>query len=132
MPQVRLIYFSHASKGTSLQDVQEILETARKFNADAGITGKLCFATQYFLQVIEGPRLEINRLYNRILRDERHQDLVLIGYEETNERLFAGWEMDYAPMTDEINQLISSEDDAINPEFLSYQKALDYLKSDAE
>jgi hypothetical protein len=32
MPQVRLIYFSHASKGTSLQDIQEILETARKFN----------------------------------------------------------------------------------------------------
>jgi len=132
MPQVRLIYFSHASNGTSLQDVQEILETARKFNADAGITGKLYFATQYFMQVIEGPRLDVNRLYNRILRDDRHQELVLIGYEETNERLFAGWEMDYAPMTDEINQLISSEDDAINPEFLSYQKALDYLKSDAE
>ena len=129
MPQVRLIYFSRAAKGTSLQDVQDILETARKFNAEVGITGKLCFATQYFLQVIEGQRLEINRLYNRILRDQRHEDLVLIGYEEITARLFSGWEMDYAPMTDEINQLLSSEDDAINPEFLSYQKALDYLKS---
>lgn len=129
MPQVRLIYFSRAAQGTSLQDVQNILETARHFNAEIGVTGKLCFATQYFLQAIEGPRLEINRLYNRILLDKRHQDLVLIGYEEITERLFSGWEMDYAPMTDEINHLISSEDDAINPEFLSYQKALDYLKS---
>jgi len=130
MPEVRLIYFSHASEGTSLQDVQEILEAARDFNQESGITGKLCFATHYFLQVIEGSRLDVNRLYASIVKDKRHYDVELIGYEEIQDRLFSEWSMDYAPMTDEIDQLIGKDRGEINPEFLNYRTALDYLKSD--
>ncbi|MGE5117002.1 MAG: BLUF domain-containing protein, partial [Betaproteobacteria bacterium] len=46
-----------------------------------------------FLQVLEGGRDAINRLYNRIVVDPRHRDVVLLSYAEITERRFAGWSM---------------------------------------
>ena len=58
-----------------------------------GITGVLCFSDDIFLQVLEGGRSAVNALYNRIAADPRHNDVVLLSYEEIGERRFAGWSM---------------------------------------
>ena len=41
----------------------------------------------------------MNRLYNRITRDPRHSDVVLLSYEEITERHFAGWAMGQVNMS---------------------------------
>jgi len=46
-----------------------------------------------FMQVLEGGRSAVNELYNQIVRDERHRDVVVLHYEEVAERRFAGWTM---------------------------------------
>jgi len=43
--------------------------------------------------VIEGGRATVSQLYSRIIKDERHRDVVLLKYEEITERRFAGWTM---------------------------------------
>jgi hypothetical protein len=43
--------------------------------------------------VLEGGREAVNALYNQIARDPRHQDVVILHYEEVTERRFAGWTM---------------------------------------
>ena len=48
------------------------------------------------MQVLEGGRDEVNALYNTIVRDARHTDVVLLHYEEIGERRFAGWTMGQA------------------------------------
>ena len=45
------------------------------------------------MQVLEGGRGAVNKLYNRIAADPRHSDVELLSYEEIAERRFAGWSM---------------------------------------
>jgi hypothetical protein len=53
----------------------------------------LCFSGEIFLQVLEGGRAQVSQLYNRIAQDPRHRDVVLLSYDEIDERSFAGWAM---------------------------------------
>jgi Sensors of blue-light using FAD len=46
-----------------------------------------------YLQVLEGERMAVNRLYARIVADLRHQDVALLLLEEVSRRRFAGWSM---------------------------------------
>ena len=90
---VRLLYASRPTTPLtpSLQD--SILEQSRARNPKLGITGILCFSEDVFIQVLEGGRDEVCELYNTIVRDERHRDVVVLHYEEVSERRFAGWTM---------------------------------------
>ena len=64
-----------------------------KMTPGAGITGLLCCSSDIFLQVLEGGRLAVNRLYHRFAVDPRHHELMLLRYDEIDERSFAGWAM---------------------------------------
>lgn len=92
---VRLLYASRAVAPIDDRMLDAILDHSRTYNRERGITGILCAneAGSSFLQVLEGGRDEINRLYNRIVRDPRHTDLVLLEYAEIQERRFAHWRM---------------------------------------
>jgi Sensors of blue-light using FAD len=59
----------------------------------------LCFSEGIFLQVLEGGRSAVNKLYNRIASDPRHSDVELLCYEEIGERRFAGWSMGQVNMS---------------------------------
>ncbi|MDJ0786140.1 MAG: BLUF domain-containing protein [Myxococcota bacterium] len=92
---VRLLYASRAVGGINEPLVHDILERSRTHNLEHGITGVLCTyeKTGTFLQVLEGGREAVNRLYTNLLRDERHRDVTLLHYGEIQERHFAGWRM---------------------------------------
>ena len=40
------------------------------------MTGVLCFSGEIFLQVLEGGRAQVSKLYNRIAADPRHTCLL--------------------------------------------------------
>jgi len=90
---VRLMYASRAVGTIGQDDLTAILKRSKADNPPLGITGVLCLSGGIFLQVLEGGRLAVNRLYNRIVADPRHTDVVLLTYEEIDERRFAGWSM---------------------------------------
>lgn len=100
MSLTRLIYASTISDTFTVDDIKPIMESAKKNNPDAGLTGLLYFNRRYFLQCIEGSRTEINRTYNKILLDNRHKDLMILSYQEIVERQFANWQMGYLPESD--------------------------------
>ena len=58
-----------------------------------GVTGLLCHADDWFVQVLEGGRSAVNGLYNTLVRDPRHREVTLLAYSEISERRFAGWSM---------------------------------------
>lgn len=93
---VRLLYASRAVDGKLLDIVQSVMQQSREHNPQFGITGVLCHSDQVFMQVLEGGRAAINTLYGHILRDPRHTDVVLLHYEEINERRYSGWTMGQA------------------------------------
>lgn len=90
---VRLMYASRAVATVDQDALIAILRKSQANNPGAGITGVLCFSEGVFLQVLEGGRSAVNRLYHRIATDPRHDDVELLCYEEIGERRFAGWSM---------------------------------------
>ena len=93
MTLVRLLYASRAAQPANAEDLATILRQSRVHNPPQGITGVLCCADDLYLQVLEGGRSAVNRLYNRIVADPRHQDVELLSYQQIGERHFAGWAM---------------------------------------
>ena len=87
---VRLLYVSRAVDPNSSLAIDAILASARNHNLSQGITGILCYGGGIYLQALEGGRNQVNGLYNHIVSDKRHKDVVLLHYEEIAERRFAG------------------------------------------
>jgi L-rhamnose isomerase len=75
----------------SVQD--SIMQQSRAHNPEMGITGILCFSDDLFIQVLEGGRDEVCELYNTIVRDDRHQNVRILSFEEIRERRFGSWTM---------------------------------------
>ena len=92
---VRLIYASTVADCCDPEDIEHILEVAREHNPARDITGMLCFTTDYFLQCLEGPRTAVNHLYQMILADRHHEEVVLLEYSEITGRMFEDWSMAY-------------------------------------
>jgi hypothetical protein len=92
----------YASRAVSSVDQDALLAIVRKSKANnppLGVTGVLCYSEGIFLQVLEGGRSAVNRLYNRIAADPRHSEVELLCYEEIGERRFAGWSMGQVNMS---------------------------------
>ena len=89
---VRLLYASRATQSPGKQ-VASILAECQKNNPPRGITGVLCYSDTVYLQVLEGGRDEVCETFNAIVRDERHEKVRLLSFEEISERRFGGWTM---------------------------------------
>lgn len=89
---VRLLYASRAVDPRQ-ETIEAILAQSRQFNPSCGLTGILCYGGGIFLQAIEGGRNAVSELYGHIQKDARHQNVVLLHYEEITERRFGGWTM---------------------------------------
>ena len=129
---VRLLYASRAIEPITGKMLDAILGESRAHNRDHGITGVLCSyeSGNGFLQVIEGGRDEINRLYTNIVRDARHTDIVLLDYEEIEERRFANWRMGRIDLS-KVNPstlLRYSERPELDPMSLSARQAMALLE----
>jgi hypothetical protein len=90
---VRLLYASRAADDVSQEELQSILSQSKANNPGSSITGVLCSSGRIFLQLLEGGRMQVNALYNHIAADPRHNDVVILSYEEISERKFVGWSM---------------------------------------
>ena len=90
---VRCLYASRPIQPLTGPFLQAIAEQSRKNNPELGITGLLCVSEDLFIQIIEGGRDEVCDLFNAIVRDDRHQHVRLLIYEEIAEREFGNWTM---------------------------------------
>ena len=96
---VRLMYASRAVPALDQEELVTILRQSKANNPTTGVTGVLCYSGGIFLQVLEGGRSAVNRLYNRIVADSRHTEVELLLYEEIGERRFASWSMGQVNMS---------------------------------
>ena len=115
---MRMIYCSKISSEFNDNSIAQILEAARKNNKKEHVTGMLCFNRKYFLQCLEGDRTSVNNAYHKILNDKRHENILLLDYQEIDQREFTQWNMAYLPeqkLTDDINLKYSG-----NPDFDPY------------
>jgi hypothetical protein len=97
----RALYVSRAVGPQTGTVTARILATAQAHNKARSVTGVLCQGQGLYLQVLEGDRAEINRLYAQILQDPRHHDVQMLSFEDIDERRFPEWSMAHVVLPDD-------------------------------
>lgn len=93
MSIIQLIYMSQAVRKMSPDDLSAIHNVAKDNNGPLDITGSLFYNGGWFLQVLEGPPLAVEKLYKKIELDPRHKNSRVLYSEPANFRTFARWNM---------------------------------------
>ena len=89
----QVLYRSRATAPLSEEQMQQLLEKARRFNVEHRISGLLLYSAGQFVQVLEGPEQAVWDLYTSIQQDARHTQVVTVSAGQAAGRHFAGWSM---------------------------------------
>lgn len=92
---LRIIYISSSTKYLNGEEIETILSISRENNHINGITGLLLYADGDFLQVIEGPKILLIKLFESIKKDKRHTEIMTIANKEIKEKHFPNWNMGF-------------------------------------
>lgn len=71
----RLVYTSYLSSDTSEADIFHMIKKAQKNNIDQEISGFLISDSEKLVQLIEGPESNVDKLFEKIKTDTRHDDV---------------------------------------------------------
>ena len=125
----QLTYISEPFPWINVEDLHNILEIARSFNAENQITGCLIYSKKLFMQILEGDQEIIDALYERIAKDKRHFNIELLHTSNVGDRIFSNWAMAYLNLREQTsdarikkiqqNLLLMSEGASINEIYLA-------------
>ena len=103
----RVKYISQFAKPMSREDINAIATQAALNNTSLDVTGVLMTSGGLFFQVLEGPEDVVDALYERIGRDPRHTDMLLLKSEvNVSRRIFPNWAMRFVVLeTDDFSRL---------------------------
>lgn len=115
MSLMRLAYASEATfeakpveKGVE-PHVARILMTSRKNNAKDQLVGGLYYGNDRFFQYLEGEEDAVRRTYDRILKDDRHRNIVTLIEEPLKSRTFSNWSMKYVPLSRDVRAFLDDQ-----------------------
>lgn len=91
----RLIYVSAARQEMTPQQLDSILNAARRNNEPAGVTGLLLFHDGSFFQALEGSSQAVDQIFARIESDPRHSQLIVLQSSAAEARAFPSWSMGF-------------------------------------
>lgn len=92
----RLVYQSVSTHKLGSLHLFNLLSQCREKNKRLDITGHLLYKEEIFVQCIEGPRENIEALWQSICRDERHHQVQLLSRSAISERRFGDWSMAFS------------------------------------
>lgn len=115
---LQLLYISTATRQMLRIDVEQILFTARRFNAGKEVTGLLISSPARFMQLLEGEEDVVREVYDRICADPRHHAHVILREAEVEERQFSDWTMAsqflpdaaFGSMSDQVRAAVADAD----------------------
>lgn len=88
----QLVYCSRVA-AASADETARILAVSRVNNARDGLSGALLHKGELFAQVLEGPLAAVERTFERIQCDARHDDVVVLQFASVDRRAFSDWSM---------------------------------------
>jgi len=92
---IYIIYVSAATKKYSSDELLDFLATFKPKNESKDITGLLLYCEEQFIQVLEGPRLAVNKLFEKIQLDSRHKTVLKLFEKPIKQRCFPDWSMGF-------------------------------------
>lgn len=91
----RIIYLSSATTKFTSKEIISLLNTSRKRNEVNEITGLLLYSDGNFLQIIEGKKKAILKLYSKISIDSRHKNIIKVFEGIVDSREYPNWRMGF-------------------------------------
>lgn len=91
----QLVYMSLAVRAFSVPELDELLRTARKRNAELAVTGMLLYEGGAFIQALEGTEADVVALYQAITQDPRHRAATVLWSGHIAARSFGEWTMGF-------------------------------------
>jgi len=102
----RLTYISKFSRSLTKKEIETISKVSQTNNSREGITGVLLCCNGIFFQILEGEEDRIDRMYSKIIKDDRHNEILCLKSEfNIVERSFPNWSMEVIVL-DENNDLL--------------------------
>ena len=92
----QVIYVSVKTDKSS-DSLTDIYDISQKNNSESGISGCLLIGSDSYLQLLEGPDSEVEKLYSKIEMDSRHKKVKKLFEQHIEEKLFPSWSMKFAP-----------------------------------
>lgn len=89
----QLVYVSKRKANCTTEEIDKILASCKQNNPDLGITGILLYSQDKFIQLVEGESSIVMKLYDKIKKDDRHKDCVMISLAPIKEKSFPSWHM---------------------------------------
>jgi hypothetical protein len=119
------MYYSKVVPGVSGDGVASILRAARKNNPNEGLTGILYTNGRWFLQILEGPRESVTRMFGILQNDKRHAGVTMVDLKHIEARSFGDWSMALIKSDPAVGEIIKDMTgmDELDPSLLDYDHA---------
>ena len=102
----QLIYVSSAAVKFTEEELKELLRRARDKNSALQLTGMLLYIDGNFIQILEGDKKNVIKLFDIIHLDPRHNGVLNLMEKTISERSFPDWTMGFKSLTmDEASHL---------------------------
>ena len=88
-----LMYFSKVAPGVRSDDIAQVFKEAHQRNGEIGLSGVLYSDGKWFIQILEGMRHHVSRIFAMISRDTRHAEVTLVSFREIECYRFQEWSM---------------------------------------
>ena len=89
----QLVYVSTRKPNCTNEEIDKIIESCKRNNPPLDITGVLLYSDTKFIQLVEGQAKVIMNLYDKIKKDPRHTNAVMISYNPISQKSFPSWHM---------------------------------------
>jgi hypothetical protein len=111
-----IFYRSQATYFPTKEQLQDLLEWFRNYNAQHHLTGLILYSDGRFAQVLEGTEAEVRTLFTRIQQDLRHQHVFTISEGPGPQRWFADGQMALNQITPvEFDQMLQVVERGVPP-----------------
>jgi len=112
-----LVFISTAKKLMSDDELLDLLQSARLKNTENNITGMLLYSEGTFMQVLEGGKEDLRRVYNSIQADLRHRNIIVMVTGMLKDRIFSKWSMSFASVNADVLELMEGYLNPVNINF---------------
>jgi hypothetical protein len=99
----QIIYISTANEELTEERLLALLSKSQKANKARGITGLLLVSDSNIIQIIEGSKMAVLELYDKIKHDSRHRGVILMSSRKIDQPDFPKFQMGFKRMNPETD-----------------------------
>ena len=112
-----LVYYSKATQEMSEEDLVDLLVVSRRNNISLNISGMLLYRNGEFIQALEGDKILVENLFEKISNDPRHKEILVLSRKEIPERVFESWSMGFENLSGSALSELEGYSDFIDTAF---------------